>query len=162
MAQKTDFSLVEWKKIIQSPLLAGFAVSAADPSSLVGSLQEAFTEARMLADAKASGDTLIKQTVEELMTSGGRADAREGIRTVVQGAQSSEIKSRALAALKETSDILDAKASSEAKAYKAWLKTIAKKVAEAGTEGGFLGFGGVKVSELEKATLAEISKALGT
>ncbi len=162
MAQKTDFSLVEWKKIIQSPLLAGFAVSAADPSSLVGSLQEAFTEARMLADAKASGDTLIKQTVEELMTSGGRADAREGIRTVVQGAQSSEIKSRALAALKETSDILDAKASSEAKAYKAWLKTIAKKVAEAGTEGGFLGFGGVKVSELEKATLADISKALGT
>jgi hypothetical protein len=34
-------------------------------------------------------------------------------------------------------------------------------VAEASTEGGFLGFGGVRVSEAEKATLAEISGALG-
>jgi hypothetical protein len=34
-------------------------------------------------------------------------------------------------------------------------------VAEAASEGGFLGFGGVKVSDTEKATLAEISKALG-
>jgi hypothetical protein len=35
-------------------------------------------------------------------------------------------------------------------------------VADASTEGGFLGFGGVKVSEAEKATLAEIAAALGT
>jgi hypothetical protein len=35
-------------------------------------------------------------------------------------------------------------------------------VAEASKEGGFLGFGGVQVSEAEKATLAEIAAALGT
>jgi hypothetical protein len=35
-------------------------------------------------------------------------------------------------------------------------------VAEASKEGGFLGFGGVQVSEAEKATLAEIATALGT
>ena len=29
-------------------------------------------------------------------------------------------------------------------------------------EGGFLGFGGVQVSDAEKATLADIAKALGT
>ena len=29
-------------------------------------------------------------------------------------------------------------------------------------EGGFLGFGGVKVSDAEKATLDDIAKALGT
>jgi hypothetical protein len=34
-------------------------------------------------------------------------------------------------------------------------------VAEAAAEGGFLGFGGVQVSEAEKATLADIAKALG-
>jgi len=38
---------------------------------------------------------------------------------------------------------------------------VAQKAAEAGNEGGFLGFGGVAVSEAEKATLAEISTALG-
>jgi hypothetical protein len=35
-------------------------------------------------------------------------------------------------------------------------------VAEASAEGGFLGIGGVQVSEAEKATLGDISKALGT
>jgi len=33
-------------------------------------------------------------------------------------------------------------------------------VAEASKEGGFLGIGGVRVSEAEKATLTEISSAL--
>ena len=38
---------------------------------------------------------------------------------------------------------------------------IAHLVAEAASEGGFLGFGGVKARDAEKATIAEISKALG-
>ena len=38
--------------------------------------------------------------------------------------------------------------------------TIAQRVAEAAKEGSFLGFGGVQVSDAEKATLAEISGAL--
>jgi len=37
---------------------------------------------------------------------------------------------------------------------------VSQAVAEAASEGGFLGFGGVKVSEAEKATLAEITTAL--
>jgi len=41
-----------------------------------------------------------------------------------------------------------------------WLQGVAQKAAEAGTEGGFLGFGGVAVSEAEKSTLSEISLAL--
>ena len=48
MASKTDFSLAEWKKIVQSPLLAGFAVSAADPNGFIAHLKEAFAEARMV------------------------------------------------------------------------------------------------------------------
>jgi hypothetical protein len=35
-------------------------------------------------------------------------------------------------------------------------------VAEAASEGSFLGFGGVRVSEAEKATLDDIAAALGT
>jgi hypothetical protein len=41
------------------------------------------------------------------------------------------------------------------------LNGLASKVAEASKEGGFLGFGGVQVSDAEKAALAEISSALG-
>jgi len=35
-------------------------------------------------------------------------------------------------------------------------------VAAASAEGGFLGMGGVQVTDAEKATLADISKALST
>jgi hypothetical protein len=42
------------------------------------------------------------------------------------------------------------------------LGCAGQKVAEAATEGSFLGFGGVRVSDAEKATLDDISKALGT
>lgn len=163
MANKSSFAPVEWTKVLQSPLLAGFAVSAADPSGFVGTLQEAFASARSLAEVKenSSNNELIKAVVEELLTSNGRADAREGVRSVVQGAKLDELKGRALAALKETVTILDAKAPDDAGAFKTWLGQIAQTVAEAGTEGGFLGFGGVKVSEVEKATLSEISTILG-
>lgn len=158
MASKADFAPTEWKKLLEAPLLAGFAVSAADPSGFIGTLQEAFASARALAEAKAiGGEELIKAVVEDLTTSSGWHDAREGVRTVVQGAKLGEMKDRALAELQGTATILDAKAPADAKAFKSWLARIAKVVAEAGTEGGFLGFGGVKVSEIEKATLAEIS-----
>jgi hypothetical protein len=41
------------------------------------------------------------------------------------------------------------------------LFRIGEKVAEASKAGGLLGFGGARVSDAQKATLAEISNALG-
>jgi hypothetical protein len=40
MAQKTDFTADEWKTILASPMLAGMAVTLAEPSGLWGMLQE--------------------------------------------------------------------------------------------------------------------------
>lgn len=162
MANKSDFTPTEWKKLVQSPLLAGYAVSAADPSGFIGLLQEAFAAARMLSSARAEpGDGLIKSVAEELLTSSGRADAREGVRTVVQGANLDEIKTRALDALGQVALALDAKAGAHAAPFKTWLLDIARQVAEAGLEDTFLGFGGIRMSEKEKATLAELSHTLG-
>ena len=42
------------------------------------------------------------------------------------------------------------------------VRGISQRVAEASKEGWFLGIGGVLVSDVEKATLADIAKALGT
>ena len=163
MASKSDFTADEWKKILAGPLLAGFAVSAADPSGFVGTLQEGLANAKALAAAKAdpAADALIKAVVEDLLTPEGRAAAREDVKNLVQGAQMEDIKSRSLAELKKTAAVLDAKAPGESAVFRTWLNQIATQVAEAGTEGGFLGFGGVKVTDAEKATLAEIATALG-
>ncbi len=57
--------------------------------------------------------------------------------------------------------IVDTKAPGDAAAFKEWWQAISVKVAEASKEGGFLGFGGVQVSDAEKATVDQVSKALG-
>ena len=77
------------------------------------------------------------------------------------GANSAEIVHRSIAVLKEVSQLLDEKAPNDAAAFKTFLMGISQKVAEACSEGSFLGFGGPKVSDAEKATLEDISKALG-
>ena len=62
--------------------------------------------------------------------------------------------------LRQAAEIVDTKAPGDAAAFKSWLRQISQHVAEAAKEGGFLDIGGVRVSEAEKATLAEISSAL--
>jgi hypothetical protein len=163
MANKSNFSADHWNKLLQAPLLAAFAISAADPSGMIGTLQEGMASAKALAAAKADGggDELIRAVVDDLLTPEGRTSAREGVRLLIQGAEIGEIKTRALGELRDTAKILDDCAPREAQPFKNWLSEIAKLVAEAGAEGGFLGFGGEKVSAAEHATLAEISAALG-
>lgn len=162
MVGKAGFAPDEWNQIVQSVLTAGIAVSAAEPSGLIGMVQESMASARALIDAKTSqNDELIQAVAAELQTSDGRTAAKAGLSSLFAGAKPADIKVRAIGALKKTTAILDAKAPADSLAFKTWLRHIAQSVAEAASEGGFLGFGGVTVSENEKATLADISTALG-
>jgi hypothetical protein len=79
----------------------------------------------------------------------------------MEGAKREELKGRAIEAVRQAASIVDAKAPNDASAYKDWLLHISQKVAEASKEGGFLGFGGVAVSDAEKATLSDVRSALG-
>ena len=164
MANKQNFSPDEWSKILQSTMLAGIAITAAEPSGLWGALKEAFASSSALAAAKSntSSSELIKAVVSDFETKEGRASIQEALRQHLAGAKPADAVQRSLANLREVSAILDAKAPQDAAGFKTWLRAISQNVAEASSEGGFLGIGGVKVSEAEKATLAEISKALGT
>ena len=62
MANKQSFTPEEWTKVLESPMLAGMAVSAAEPSGLWGMLKEAFASSSALAAAKLDGGSneLIK------------------------------------------------------------------------------------------------------
>ena len=162
MAVKTNFSSDEWNTVLEAPVLAGFAITAADPSGIFGTLAEGWANAKELAAAKTSAsDELIKSVAEDLFTSEGRASARDRMSALLKGAKPEELKDRALDELKRVVALVDAKAPTDAPAFKHWLSHIAQIVAEAASEGGFLGFGGVQVSDKEKATLAEIHGVLG-
>jgi hypothetical protein len=163
MATKANFTSEEWGKLLASPMIAGMAITAADPSGLWGLLKEGMAGGWALLEARQSNQAnpLVKAVAEDFATAEGRTAARAVFDTRFTGAKLDGLKDMALAELKSVSSILDAKAPDDAAPFKAWLRDVAQKAAEAGKEGGFFGFGGVAVSEAEKATLAEISAALG-
>ena len=164
MANKQNFTPEEWTKVLESTMLAGIAVSAAEPSGLWGSLKEAFASRSVLAAAKLdpASNELVKAIVADFETAEGRSAIQEALRKRFADANPADVVQRSLDNLREVSAIVDAKAPGDAAAFKAWLRGISQVVAEAAVEGGFFGLGGVRVSDAEKATLADIAKALGT
>jgi hypothetical protein len=162
MATKASFTPEEWKQLLESPMLASMAVTAAEPSGLWGLLKETFAAGGVLARAKADAgaNELIKAVAADFETAEGRGAARDGLQARLSGSKPAAAKDKAIAGLRQVAALLDAKAPDDAAAVKSWLHGIGQHVAEAATEGGFLGFGGVQVSDAEKATLDEIATAL--
>ena len=72
-----------------------------------------------------------------------------------------EAKKKAVDGCVAAANIVTQKSPTEADEFKQWLMTIATRTSEAAKEGGFLGIGGTRVSEKEKAELATLASALG-
>lgn len=98
MADKTSFTPDEWKLLLESVMMAGMAVTAAEPSGLWGLLKESFASGSALAKVKldSGGNPLIKAVVADFDTSEGRSTARDGLKAKLAGANASEIKSRCI------------------------------------------------------------------
>lgn len=75
MANRDDFTPEEWTKVLESIMVAGIAVSAADPSGLWGTLKEAAANSSALAGAKRdpNANQLVKSVVADFETSEGRS-----------------------------------------------------------------------------------------
>lgn len=162
MAPKTDFTSDEWGRLLSSPMVAGMAITAADPSGLWGLMKESMAGAWAIVEARqnAQANPLVKAVADDFATGEGRTAAQAALKSHITGSSVGALKDAALAELKAVSVILATKAPNDAAAFKAWLQQIAQKAAEASKEGGFLGFGGVAVSDAERATLTEIASAL--
>lgn len=164
MAKKEDFTPEEWNKLLQSVVLTGMAVSAADPNGLWGTIKEAAAGRAAIAASKrdANINELIKAVIADFEAPKSRQAILESLHRCVAGCQPAEVVQRSLETLREVSVILDTKAPQNANAFKDWLRVVGQKVAEASKEGSIAGFGGVKISDAETATLADISKALNS
>jgi hypothetical protein len=163
MANKTTFTPEEWKGVLESVMLSGMAVTAADPSGLIGILKESVATGRSLLAAKADpqSNELIRAVSAEFETSEGRQTAREELKVTLKGSKAGDVRIKSIAKLHDVATLIDQKAPADAPGFKTWLQQIATGAAEAANEGTFMGFGGVEVSDKERATLAEVSGALG-
>lgn len=157
MSNKSAYTAEEWQVIFKAPPMVGLAVTLASPNGPFGVMKEMFAVGMALSDTlqKGSDNELVKALIDDMKARGTTPQRPEGI--------DSPEKARAatMEALKALDELLARKTTSEeAHGFKLWLHGIAHKVAEASNEGGFLGFGGEKVSEAEKQALAAIGQTL--
>ena len=143
-------------------MATGIAVTAAEPSGLWGMLKESMATAGALRSARSDSNPLISAVVADLESFEARGRVQDAIKLRFSDGKAPAIKAGAIEGLREVAMLVDRKAPQDAPAFKEWLARIGRDAAEASKEGGFLGFGGVAVSDNEKATLAEISAALGS
>jgi hypothetical protein len=160
MVNKTSFTPDEWKRLLEGVMMAGIAVSGAEPSGLWGTPKESFSSAQAMTAGKSGSSELVKPLIVDLETSEGRGIAREGLTEQLKGSKPPEIKTKSIEALRHLASLLEIKAPEDARAVRTWLMGIGQAAAEASKEGGFLGFGGVQVSDAERATIGEIKSAL--
>ena len=82
MANKQSFTPEEWTKVLQSPILVGIAVSAADPSGVWGTLKEAFASSSALASAKldVGFNELVRAVAADFETAEARSELQKALR----------------------------------------------------------------------------------
>ena len=155
-----------------TPQLIGSAVASAGSSGLIGTGKELFATASSVTKGTKTfpSNSLLKQLVPD--TAGNRQQAIDQLKKFrdwglahlkQKGVDSAEkVSALAIEDCKAVAALLAAKATpQEAKEYRQWAFSVAENVANSASEGGFLGFGGERVSDPEKQLIAKIRSALG-
>jgi hypothetical protein len=158
MTSKASFTDEEWDRVLRAPMVAGMAITIADPGGPIEISRE------MMATLRAA---TVPPSQEELL-----AAVALDIQAMLQQKQNPARNFKPTSAATAGTEILDelravdavvaAKATpEETQAFRAWLVTAAQAAADAAKEGGFMGFGAVQVSEGEQAMVDQLRSALG-
>ena len=158
MTSKATFTDDEWDRVRRAPIVAGMAITIADPGGPIEISKE------MMATLRAA---TVPPSQEELL-----AAVALDIQALAQQKQNPARNFKPTSAATAGSEILDelravdaivAEKSTpeETQAFRGWLVMAAQAAADAAKEGGFMGFGAVQVSEGEQAMLDQLRSALG-
>jgi hypothetical protein len=160
MSSKADFTEEEWARLKRAPLVAGMAISLADPGGPIEAFKEtAATLKTVLGAAEQGGrgelvDALAREAAD---------DARQR-KNPLAGFKPSKGANAGVEILDElgaVSRIAHEKASAEdAAALRDWLIAAAQGAADAAKEGGFMGFHAERVSEGEQRMLDRLGEVL--
>ena len=163
MAKQDTFTGDEWTLLRVAPSFVSVGISAADPSGLYASIKEVIAGGNaMIATLNAdSGLELFAALVADRSIP-GLPDMTALLGTGSHEQQMENFKIAALDRVQAAANLVARKASdAEADAYRKMLLSVAQKAADAAKEGGFLGIGGVRVSDKERAFITALSKAAG-
>jgi hypothetical protein len=161
MTSRSDFTDDEWERLGRAPVVVAMAISIADPGGPIETLRESSAALRTVAEAAKDGDygEFVQAVAQEVA---GKAKRRE---SPLGDFRPDRANARAdiLAELRAVNALLKEKATPEELAeFREWLRTAGQRAALAATEGGFLGFGGERVSEREQQMLETVGRIFGS
>ena len=171
MSFKERFTEEEQLLLSSTPVMIGSAMAFSESSGLA-TVKELFASTKTyMGGLKAYPQNEIIQGVlpnledrKEAMAQAKEFRAKATDRIKEKHIDSQEkMRQLLLTDVQEINKILEQKATpEEASEYKEWNMLVAENVAKAAKEGGFLGFGGERISAGEKALFAELAQAFNT
>jgi hypothetical protein len=154
MTSKADFTETEWEQLRRAPMVAGMAITLADPGGPIEVMKET--------------SAVMKLVSEELGDTGLVGDVARDLAELVQQRKNpiAGFKPRAAKEITDelarVNELVTAKAApEEAAAFRTFLLDSARRAADAAKEGGFMGFKAERVSAGEQNMLDEIASAVG-
>jgi hypothetical protein len=157
MTTQADYTDEEWATLRRAPLVAGLAISLADPGGPIELTKETLAAMKAARTPPSQDELLLavsKDLDEQVRTHGKPLDDL--------GIRGRTARKQVVEELTRVNGILAAKATpEEAASFRLWLVQAAQGAAEAAKEGGLFGIGAVRVSKGEQAMLDKIREILG-
>ena len=158
MTTKADFTEEEWATLVRAPMVAGAAISLADPGGPIEVLKETSAVVKVVtASATEDHHDLVGEVAREVRSLAEQRKNPLGDFKPKGALAGKEI----LDELGRANEIVGAKGTpEEAEAFRAFILECAQRAAEAAKEGGFLGFHAELVSQGEKDMLEQLRSVL--
>ena len=157
MTTKADFTDEEWARLGRAPLVAGMAITLADPGGPIETLRESSAALQTAVEAAQSGNygEFVQAVARDFADKARhRQNPMAGFKP--KGRDAGE---EVLAELREVNRLLVRKVTpDEREQFREWLKTAAQRAATAAKEGGFFGFRAELVSEREQQMLDRLAE----
>ena len=155
---KDDFTEDEWARIVRAPMVAGIAISLADPGGPIEAAKESMATVRTATNPPSREQLLAEVALEIQAEVQQRHNPLKGFKPTAAGTSPGE---QVLEELRAVGGIVSSKATAEeATAFGTWLVAAAQAAADAAREGGFMGFHAERVSEREEAMLDQVRDAV--
>ena len=159
MTNRTDFTDEEWARLERAPLVAGMAISLADPGGPIEATKETMASLKTILETSQTGgqgelvDAVAKDAAERIRKHDNPLGDFKP--------KGAEAPQAILDELRAVNQLVSGKAAPEdAEALRQWLLASAQRSAEAAKEGGFMGFHAERVSEGEQRMLEQLHEVL--
>jgi hypothetical protein len=157
MTTKDAFTDEEWARIVRAPLVAGLAITLADPGGPIEAAKETMATLKVATSPPSREQLLTEVALDVQSMTQERRNPLKGYRPTGEGSPGPEV----LDELRGVHAVVAAKATpGEASAFGEWLVESARRAAEAAKEGGFMGFGAEQVSDREQDMLDRVRDAV--